>query len=212
MSRTPTSGGRAAVLDLIKRESPVTAETLAAKLGVTGMAVRQHLDALEEHGLVEHGTQAGKRGRPSKLWRTTKKADSCFADSHAALTIELIGQIRNSLGEDSLERLFALRTAEQERAYALVIDSATSLRSRLERLAKIRSGEGYMAEVKKDGAGAWLLLEHHCPICAAARACSGLCRQELKLFQRVLGDQVRVERVCHILTGADRCAYRITPA
>jgi predicted ArsR family transcriptional regulator len=69
-----------------------------------------------------------------------------------------------------------------------------------------------MAEVKKDGAGAWLLLEHHCPICSAAHACSSLCREELKLFQRVLGDEVRVERISHILAGEGRCAYRVTAA
>src|SRR5437763_921233 len=98
--------------------SPVTAAALAARLGVTGMAVRQHLEGLEELGLVLHQTRAGQRGRPSKLWRTTRKADSRFADSHAALAVELIGQVREALGEQSLERLIALRTAEQELSYA----------------------------------------------------------------------------------------------
>jgi predicted ArsR family transcriptional regulator len=212
MSRTPTKGGRTAVLELVKRESPVTAEALAASLGVTGMAVRQHLDALQKLGLVEYAARAGKRGRPSKVWRTTKEGDSRFADSHAALAVELIGQMRDCLGEETLKRLIALRTVEQERTYAPTIPPMASLKSRLERLASIRSREGYMAEVKRDGPGTWLFLEHHCPICAAARACSGLCREELTLFQRVLGDKVRVERVSHILAGADRCAYRVTPA
>jgi len=212
MRKTLRTSGRAAVLELVKQAAPVTAEALAARLGVTGMAVRQHLEGLEDLGLVEHKTAAGKRGRPSKLWRTTRNADSWFADSHAALAVELIGQVREALGEDSLERLIALRTAEQERMYAPQIAAGASLKSRLQRLAKMRSREGYMAEVKKDGAGAWLLLEHHCPICSAAYACSSLCREELKLFQRVLGDEVRVERISHILAGEDRCAYRVTAA
>ena len=85
------------------------------------------------------------------------------------------------------------------------------MKARLEALARIRSEEGYMAEVRREpDSDAWLLLEHHCPICAAARVCSGLCRGELSLFQRVLGAGVRVERVSHMLAGADRCAYRVT--
>jgi len=55
-------------------------------------------------------------------------------------------------------------------------------------------------------------VENHCPICAAARICQGLCREELALFHRVLGKNVRVERLSHILAGAGRCAYRVTTA
>ncbi|MGH2578525.1 MAG: MarR family transcriptional regulator, partial [Actinomycetota bacterium] len=45
-----------------------------------------------------------------------------------------------------------------------------------------------------------------------ARACQGFCRSELEVFRDVLGPGVEVERVEHILAGARRCAYRITPA
>ncbi|HEY0106612.1 MAG TPA: hypothetical protein VGB91_11055, partial [Rhizomicrobium sp.] len=81
----------------------------------------------------------------------------------------------------------------------------------LDALAKIRSAEGYMAQVRRDADGGdWLLVENHCPICAAARLCTGLCREELALFQRILGRDVRIERISHILAGAGRCAYRVT--
>jgi len=55
-------------------------------------------------------------------------------------------------------------------------------------------------------------VENHCPICAAARLCTGLCREELNLFRKVLGRDVRIERISHILAGANRCAYRVTQA
>jgi predicted ArsR family transcriptional regulator len=54
-------------------------------------------------------------------------------------------------------------------------------------------------------------VENHCPICAAARACQGFCRSELALFEMLLAP-ARVVRVEHLLEGARRCAYRITPA
>jgi predicted ArsR family transcriptional regulator len=54
-----------------------------------------------------------------------------------------------------------------------------------------------------------LFVENHCPICAAAAACQGLCRSELAVFRAVLGADVTVERIDHILAGARRCAYRI---
>ena len=67
-----------------------------------------------------------------------------------------------------------------------------------------------MAEWRADADG-FLLLENHCPICAAATACQGFCRAELDVFRAVLGPGVSVERTDHILAGARRCAYRIVP-
>jgi predicted ArsR family transcriptional regulator len=209
-TRSPT--GRAAVLDLLKRDGPVAAEALAEKLGVTAMAVRQHLDGLEEEGLATHTSPANGRGRPAKQWRTTPKADGRFADSHSALAADLIVQMKKAFGEEGLERLLKLRTAEQEKSYRARAAGRTSLKARLESLARVRAEEGYMAEVRCDPVtGDCLFVENHCPICAAARLCTGLCREELALFQRILGGDVKVERVSHILAGAGRCAYRVTP-
>ncbi|MGH7865744.1 MAG: hypothetical protein ACREQB_12195, partial [Candidatus Binataceae bacterium] len=69
--------------------------------------------------------------------------------------------------------------------------------------------QGYMAECSRRADGAYLLIENHCPICAAARSCQGLCRDELALFRAALGAGVEVERIEHILAGARRCAYLI---
>ena len=89
---------------------------------------------------------------------------------------------------------------------------AESLEARVARLAEIRTAEGYMADCTPDPGGGFLLLENHCPICAAAAACQGFCRAELMVFRAVLGPDVTIERTDHILAGARRCAYRITAA
>ncbi|HJU18247.1 MAG TPA: MarR family transcriptional regulator [Stellaceae bacterium] len=189
----------------------MAAEALARVLGVTAMAVRQHLAGLQREGLVAHQMRSGSRGRPSKLWRATPAADRHFPDAHAALAADLITQIRKAFGETGLDRLVALRTAEQESFYGTHLTARRTLKARLEALARLRSEEGYMAEVRREPAtGAWLLVENHCPICAAARLCTGLCREEFVLFQRLLGRGVHIERISHIQAGAGRCAYRVT--
>jgi predicted ArsR family transcriptional regulator len=205
--------GRAAVLDRVKREGPVTAETLAEALGITAMAVRQHLAGLEAEGLIDNETRSGGRGRPAKLWQATRDADSRFADSHAHLAADLIGQMKKAFGDKGLDRIIKLRTTEQARVYRDAMSAKQTLKARLDALAAIRAKEGYMAEVRREPeTGAWLLVENHCPICAAARLCTGLCREELNLFRKVLGRDVRIERISHILAGANRCAYRVTQA
>jgi predicted ArsR family transcriptional regulator len=203
--------GRAAVRELLKREGPISADSAAEKLGITAMAVRQHLYAMEAAGEAAHVDEARPRGRPVKLWRVTEAADSHFADSHSSLATDLIVQMKKAFGEEGVDRLLKLRNAELEKNYRAKTDRALSLRAKLDALAKIRSAEGYMADVRRDPeTGQWLFVENHCPICSAARLCTGLCREELALFNRVLGKNVRVERVSHILAGAGRCAYRVT--
>jgi len=209
----PQSSGRAAVLSLLKRAAPVSADAMAAALGLTAMAVRLHLGALLADGLAAFDIEARPRGRPVQMWRLTSKADAQFADSHSALAVELVAQMQKAFGAEGMDKVLKLRTADQETAYRARTDGACSLKGKLDQLAKIRSAEGYMAEVRREpGTGHWLFVENHCPICAAARLCTGLCREELALFTRVLGPGVTVERVSHILAGAGRCAYRVVAA
>jgi predicted ArsR family transcriptional regulator len=201
-----------AVLSLIKREGPVSADSLAETLNLTAMAVRQHLAALQTDGLAAFENQSRPRGRPVQLWSATPAANPYFADTHSALAADLIVQMKKAFGEDGMDRILKLRTAEQEKTYRAQTDAKQSLKGKLDALAKIRTAEGYMAEVRKDEAtGEWLFVENHCPVCAAARLCTGLCREELALFHRVLGKDIKVERLTHILAGAGRCAYRVTP-
>jgi predicted ArsR family transcriptional regulator len=207
----PLSASRNAVLSLLQREGPISADSLAERLGLTGMAVRLHLDALRSEGLAQFATEARPRGRPVQMWSATTKAAAQFGDAHSALAVDLILHMKEAFGDDGMDRVLALRTAEQEKTYRAKTDAMRSLRGKLDQLAKIRSAEGYMAEVKRDReTGDWLFVENHCPVCAAARFCTGLCREELALFQRVVGSEVKVERVSHIVAGAGRCAYRVT--
>ena len=213
MQKTHTRplAGRAAVLELLQREGPIAAEDMAPKLCVTSMAVRQHLAGLEADGLATFAERAGVRGRPARLWQATAEAATRFADSHSSLAADLVVQMKKAFGEDGLDRILKLRTAEQEKTYGARIGSKNTLKAKLDALARIRSQEGYMADVRRDPeTGDWVFVENHCPICATARLCTGLCREELALFNRVLGRDVKVERISHILAGAGRCAYRVT--
>jgi len=84
------------------------------------------------------------------------------------------------------------------------------LEQRVATLAGIRREEGYMAEWGRRRDGTVKLAENHCSISKAARFCPKLCAAELSLFRSVLGDDVSVDRVEHILSGDRCCAYRIT--
>jgi predicted ArsR family transcriptional regulator len=183
---------------------------VAERLGVSRQAALQTLERLAADGLVAHATERRGVGRPRRLWSLTDKAHGRFPDTHAQLTLEMLSAVRAEFGEEGVERLIARRERDAEAAYADALSPAITLESRLARLTALRVAEGYMAKWSREDDGTYLLVENHCPICAAAAACQGFCRAELSLFRKVLGPDVTVERTDHILAGARRCAYRIT--
>ncbi|HEY7491168.1 MAG TPA: metalloregulator ArsR/SmtB family transcription factor [Candidatus Tectomicrobia bacterium] len=201
---------RRALVHLLKQEGPLEAQALAERLHVSAMAVRQHLYALHKEQLVTYREVPRPLGRPAKQWQLTPAADRLFPEAYAELTLSLLTSVTEAFGPTGLERLLAIRSQQQVMAYRARLEAHDTLSQRLNTLAAMRTEEGYMAEVQPQADGSFVLLERHCPICVAATACTGLCRNELEVFQEVLGPGVRIERTEHMLAGASRCAYRVS--
>jgi predicted ArsR family transcriptional regulator len=201
---------RRAIAKLLKSEGAMRADQMAERLGLTAMAVRQHLYPLEREKLVTAEARPVPLGRPVKYWKLTREADRLFPDAYAELSVALIGAMGDAFGEAGLKRVLESRSAKQEADYAKRVPRSLSLKEKVQKLARIRTEEGYMAECRPAGKATYLLVENHCPICAAANACQGFCATELDLFRAVLGPGVAVERAEHIVSGDRRCAYRIS--
>lgn len=178
-------------------------------LGMTAEAARQQLTKLASAGLVETYSQSRGVGRPSQFWMLTQAGHNRFPDTHSTLTVQLLDTVRHAFGEQAIDRLIDLREQASRENYLRELKDAPELKERVARLASLRSLEGYMAEYEELADGTLLFIENHCPICAAAAACQGFCRAELTVFSEVLN--AKVERTEHILNGARRCAYTITP-
>jgi predicted ArsR family transcriptional regulator len=197
------------ILFHLKTRGSQTAADVASRLDMTPAGARQHLCKLETAGLVESEDQRQGRGRPRKYWRLAQRGHDRFPDRHSDLTLDLLRSMRDIFGERGLEKLIEHRERASIVDYRKLVGERRSLHQKLAALAEIRSREGYMASIAEDTQGSFLFVENHCPICAAAATCQGLCRSELAIFRAVLGTDVTVERIEHILAGARRCAYRI---
>ena len=202
---------RERIVFFLKMRGPQSAADLAARLHLTSMAVRQHLHKLQDQGDVTYEDEAGKVGRPTRLWSLTEAGARGFQDGHAQLSATLIGAARRVYGEEGLRALIEQRKRQQLSAYRKRMPAAAaSLRDRVAALAALRREEGYMAEWKQGAQEGFLLIENHCPICDAVASCGQLCDGELELFRALLGRRVRIEREEYLLNGDRRCTYRIT--
>ena len=200
---------RQAILRLLKQRGPSDAEALAAQLGISAMAVRQHLYALRAQKLVTYQEEQRPIGRPAKMWGLTPAAEPHFPDAHAGLTVNLLHAVEQTFGEEGVKRVVLQSAQQQIETYRSRIPARASLQNRLKQLISLRNEEGYMAEVQRQPDGSFLLIENHCPISAAANTCPKLCDAEFEVFRAILGEGVVIERTEHMLAGARRCVYRI---
>jgi len=214
MSRNQTkkdasTSTRRAIINQLKEHAGMDVVALSAHFSLSGMAIRQHLNALQEEGLVTYEEEARPMGRPTKLWRLTPAADRFFPSGYSDLSLSLIHSMKEAFGSEGMDKLLTVRNKKMQEQYLEYIGDTSVIEERLEKLSEVRTNEGYMAEIKQEDDGSLLFIEKHCPICQAAAACTGLCQNELQLFHHVLGNDVAVERVEHILAGGRSCVYRI---
>ncbi len=196
------------ILQIVKRDGSVTAKQLSSELGMTTMGARQHLQGLEDDGILSTHDVKVKIGRPTRHWSLTQKGHEQFADRHGELTIQFIEAVEHIFGKEGLEKVTSEREKLTLQNYRQQLAHCDSLESKLQTLVSLREQEGYMADLVQDEHG-FLLIENHCPICKAATRCPNLCQSELSVFQALLGSETKIERTEHIIRGQRRCVYRI---
>ncbi|WP_147106942.1 helix-turn-helix transcriptional regulator [Nesterenkonia populi] len=99
---------RERVLQLVVEEGPISAAQLGTKLSLTPAAVRRHLDAMTEQGIVEiKNVQGSKRGagRPSRRYVLSSHGQHVLGDDYLNLVraaLHILGQ-HAPRGEESGE-------------------------------------------------------------------------------------------------------------
>ena len=197
------------ILHTIKRDGAITAKQIAEQFDMTTMGARQHLQSLENDGILETFDIKMKVGRPARHWALTDKGNEKFSDRHGELTIQVIEAVESLFGEEGLKKVTQERESQTLANYQKSLSGCRSLEEKITSLAKLREHEGYMVEVEPTESG-FLFIENHCPICRAATRCQTLCQSELNVFQQILGDEATITREEHIISGQRRCSYVIT--
>ena len=197
---------RRAVLDLLKRNGPQTVAQLGAALGVSGVAVRRHLEVLEHVGLVRQSTRAQGRGRPAHVYTLTELGHDLFPRNYHQLVAQLLEAATSELGPEAVERLFDHRQQELAELYR-TRTRGQPLPALASALAAIQDENGYMAECASAGDGQFVVREHNCAIARVAGSWPTACAHELALFRQLAGPEVEVERIAHIQAGDPVCAY-----
>ena len=197
-------GLRGQIIVAIKKAQPITAKELSAEFGVSANAVRRHLKELELDGLVSYGREQRGLGAPTYAYRLTERAATLFPNRYEDALTELLGHVEERAGRGEIGAMFG---AQGEQLKTELADLPVEMR--LQRLVRLLSDEGYMAEWKTEN-GAITLAEHNCAIRAVAQRYPEICAAEARFLTDVLS--AGVERRDHITAGSNACTYEITVA
>ncbi len=206
IQETENPNTRREVLRHIRIHGGMTAQQLAAELGITSMGVRRHLLALEKDGLVRVQLQRQAAGRPAYIYQLTEAGYDTFPRSYDLLATQLLDAVQTREGENKISEMFAGRMDQLVAQYAPRMQGK-DLSGRVAELARIQDENGYMAVWEKIDGG-YLLKEQNCAIYRVACRFQSACRYEIELFRRLL--DADIERVSHQVQGDSTCTYRVT--
>jgi len=158
-------------------------------------------------GSVVYGREQRGMGAPVYVYRLTGRGEGLFPNRYEDALTGLLHHVEERAGRGEISRMFADQF--RARAEALKTELADQpVEARLQRLVRLLSAEGYMAEWDTRE-GTLRLAEHNCAIRAVAERYPEVCAAERRFLTEVLAAQV--ERRTHITEGSNSCEYSITP-
>ena len=199
---------RQTVLKLLKTRGSATAGELARELGLTEMAVRRHLAALERDGFAASKAVRQPMGRPAYVYELTEEAEQFFPKNYHLFALDLLELLEQEAGgEGGTERMFEARRRKLYHRHAGRM-KGKPLAERVSELAAIQNEGGYMVEVETASDREYLFHEYNCPIARVAARYEQACNCELALFRDLL--EADVERIECLAKGGSKCTYRIS--
>lgn len=225
------------VLQLVVEEGPISAAALGRALDLTAAAVRRHLDAMTEQGLVEIKNVSTRRrgaGRPSRRYVISSRGQQALGDDYLNLVKSALSVLDSSSSagfelreadpraegdsqqsEDSGARAVARQYfAEFESKHAAELAEIEDLDERTERLAEALNDAGFAGFTRLAGRDSPLLAmqltqlcQGHCPIREIASEYPVFCDEETEMIARLL--DVDVRRLSTQAAGAHVCTTHV---
>jgi predicted ArsR family transcriptional regulator len=175
---------------------------LAAALGISESAVRIHLRALEDEGLVEYVTVRGGVGKPAHEYRLTPAAEALLSRAYLPFLQQVLAALRTRLDAAETERLFR----DAGRGMVAAIEPEGDLRSRLDeavRLVNALGGAAYVEQREPEP----VIRGTCCPIAAIVHDNPLGCAALETALTHVVGLPVHAD--CDV-SGRPNCRFRVS--
>ena len=195
---------RLEIINSLKRTKGMSVNELVDKMGMSYMGIKQHCLTLQRDGYLDTWRRPQKMGRPEMVYRLTRRSQDLFPADSNHVTMELLDSTKDIYGANAPEKL--LYSIFEKRTGALKAKvKGESVAERAKWLAKVRDGEGFMAEFRPTEKDGPQILECHSPVMNLLEKYPIIGRLEQEMFEGVLGTKVRREETR--TSGLYECAF-----
>lgn len=211
------------VIQLVVEEGPISAAALGRRLDITAAAVRRHLDAMTQEGIVEVkqvSSRSRGAGRPSRRYVISQRGQDVLGDDYLSLArkaLDLLGGYDGAAAvpaNDGARTLAEAYFAEFEDRHGAELREVGDLDERTDLLARLLADHGFAGFTRHVGRDSpqlamrsTQLCQGHCPIREIAEAHPVFCEVETEMIARLL--DVDVRRLSTQAGGAHVCTTHV---
>ena len=196
---------RLEIVNSLKRTQGMSVNQLVTKMKMSYMGIKQHCLTLQRDGYLDTWRRPQKMGRPEMVYRLTRRTHDLFPTDSNSVTLELLKSIEEIYGPNGPEKLL-YNVFERKGATLKAKAKGETVAERAKWLAKVRDGEGYMAQfITEEKEGGPQILECHSPILNLLDRYPIVGRLEQDMFAAVLDTRVRREETRN--SGLYECAF-----
>ena len=201
------SSTRELVLKNLLNRQRCTINELAEAVQINPISVRHHIAKLEADGLVTSEEERHGVGRPRRVYYLTDAGMEKFPSRYLALTTRLLEQLKGSVSEETLNKLFTQLASDMAQDHVAKVNMQ-NLRpeARLELLQNILREEGFVIEVERVDEK-FVIKETSCPYYHVGQEHPEVCIVDKTLISTVL--DTPVEKITCMLDGDSICAYEV---
>ncbi len=133
---------------LFKHPEGVTLDELAARLGVTRTAAKQHLVKVQDLGYVAHADAKGTVGRPLRRYLISEEGIEAFPKKYSWLSNVILAQLAAKLGAAGSRRFMRDLAGTVARSVEAQLGMGLAPAQRLKKVTELLNELGYRASLK----------------------------------------------------------------
>ena len=194
---------RERILHTLLKKPGATISELATAVGINPISVRHHLANLQMEGLVSADEERHGVGRPRLIYTLTEHGMEKFPTRYLRLTSRLLDQLKTSLPQPMVSKLFTEMATSLAEEYAEQMQGL-SMEERLELIRELLAEEGFTVEWEKLE-DQYRIHEITCPYLQIGQNHPEVCTVDQTLISKMLA--VPAEKVQCILDGGSHCTY-----
>jgi DeoR family suf operon transcriptional repressor len=198
-----TKSTRERVLQTLLRNHQSTINELAEAVDINPISVRHHIARLEAEGLVDSEEERHGVGRPRRLYFLTEEGMEHFPTRYMRLTIRLLEQLKETLPEPMVNKLFAQMAQDLAEEHRSELEGLP-MEQRLDMVKEVLAGEGFTVDWERQG-DEFHIREVNCPYYHIGQNHPEVCSVDQTIISTVLS--VPAEKIKCMLDGDTHCTY-----